>query len=109
MLVGGRRAPIVGRVTMDLTMVDLTDIALTTGRTPQPGDPVVLFGSGDGGVIPIEELAGWSETLPYEVLCTIGKRVTRVYLRGGRPWRVVTLVGTMDPAEAPAAFHQERT
>lgn len=109
MLVVGRRAPIVGRVTMDLTMVDLTDIALETGRSPQPGDPVVLFGSGDGGVIPIEELAGWSETLPYEVLCTIGKRVTRVYLRGGRPWRVVTLVGTMDPAEAPAAFHQERT
>ena len=109
MLVGGRRAPIVGRVTMDLTMVDLTDIALETGRTPQPGDPVVLFGSGDGGAIPIEELAAWSETLPYEVLCTIGKRVTRVYLRGGRPWRVVTLVGSMDPAEAPAAFHQERT
>jgi alanine racemase len=109
MLVGGRRAPIVGRVTMDLTMLDLTDIALETGRTPQPGDPVVLFGTGDGGSIPIEELAAWSETLPYEVLCTIGKRVTRVYLRGGRPWRVVTLVGSMDPDEAPAAFHQERT
>ncbi len=107
MLVGGRRAPIVGRVTMDLTMVDLTDLALETGRTPQPGDPVVLFGTGDGGSIPIEELAGWSETLPYEVLCTIGKRVTRVYLRGGRPWRVVTLVGSMDPDEVPAAVHQE--
>ena len=107
MLVGGRRAPIVGRVTMDLTMVDLTDLALETGRTPQPGDPVVLFGTGDGGSIPIEELAGWSETLPYEVLCTIGKRVTRVYLRGGRPWRVVTLVGSMDPDDVPAAFHQE--
>ncbi len=107
MLVGGRRAPIVGRVTMDLTMVDLTDLALATGRTPQPGDPVVLFGTGDGGSIPIEELAGWSETLPYEVLCTIGKRVTRVYLRDGRPWRVVTLVGSMDPDDVPAAFHQE--
>ena len=107
MLVGGKRAPIVGRVTMDLTMVDLTDLAIATGRTPQPGDPVVLFGTGDGGSIPIEELAGWSETLPYEVLCTIGKRVTRVYLRDGRPWRVVTLVGAMDPDDVPAAFHQE--
>jgi alanine racemase len=101
MLVAGRRVPIVGRVTMDLTMLDLTDLAQATGRVPEPGDPVVLFGRQNGTSLPVEELARWSETLAYEVLCTIGKRVTRVYLRGGRPWRVVTLVGEMDPAVAP--------
>lgn len=107
MLVGGARAPIAGRVTMDLTMLDLTDLAAAKGRTPRPGDPVVLFGSRNGVSIPIEELAAWSETLPYEVLCTIGKRVTRVYLRDGRPWRVVTLVGELDPGEAPQVLDEE--
>jgi alanine racemase len=101
MLVAGQRVPIVGRVTMDLTMLDLTDLAERTGRMPEPGDPVILFGRQNGARLPVEELAHWSGTLPYEVLCTIGKRVTRVYLRGGRPWRVVTLIGEMDPAVAP--------
>jgi alanine racemase len=101
MLVAGQRVPIVGRVTMDLTMLDLTELAERTGRMPEPGDPVILFGRQNGARLPVEELARWSETLPYEVLCTIGKRVTRVYLRGGRPWRVVTLIGEMDPAVAP--------
>ncbi len=101
MLVAGHRVPIVGRVTMDLTMVDLTDVATATGRVPEPSDGVVLFGAQDGAVLSVEDLAAWSDTLPYEVLCTIGKRVTRVYLRDGRPWRVVTLVGEMDPKFAP--------
>jgi len=101
MLVAGQRVPIVGRVTMDLTMLDLTELAERTGRMPEPGDSVILFGRQNGAQLPVEELARWSETLPYEVLCTIGKRVTRVYLRGGRPWRVVTLIGEMDPAVAP--------
>ena len=88
MLVGGRRAPIVGRVTMDLTMIDLTD-------HPQArvGDEVVLFGAQDGAVLPVEEVAAWSGTLSYEILCTIGKRVTRIYLRQGRPVKVLTLLG----------------
>lgn len=106
MLVAGQRVPIVGRVTMDLTMLDLTDLAQATGRMPEPGAPVLLFGRQNGTALPVEELARWSETLPYEVLCTIGKRVTRVYLRGGRPWRVITLVGEMDPAVAPRNHHE---
>jgi len=101
MLVGGRRVPIVGRVTMDLTMVDLTDLAEATGRVPEPSDGVVLFGTQDGATLSAADLAAWSDTLPYEVLCTIGKRVTRIYLRDGRPWRVVTLIGEMDPKFAP--------
>lgn len=88
MLVRGRRAPIVGRVTMDLTMIDLTEVPGV-----EPGDEVVLFGEQDGAALPVEEVAAWSETLAYEIMCTIGKRVARLYRRGGRVERVTTLVG----------------
>ncbi|MEO5987493.1 MAG: alanine racemase [Candidatus Eisenbacteria bacterium] len=88
MLVHGKRARILGRVTMDLTMIDLTDHG-----DCQVGDEVVLFGEQGGAEVSIEEVAGWSETLTYEVVCTIGKRVTRLYTRGGRAVRMATLVG----------------
>ncbi len=88
MLVGGQRVPILGRVTMDLTMVDVTDVPGAA-----VGDEVVLFGSQQGATLPVEEIAAGSETLPYEILCTIGKRVTRLYVRRGQPVRVSTLIG----------------
>ncbi len=88
MLVAGRRASIVGRVTMDLTMVDLT-----AHDGIQVGDEVVLFGVQDGAALAVEEVAAWSGTLSYEILCTIGKRVPRIYMREGRPWKIMTLVG----------------
>jgi alanine racemase len=88
MLVGGRSVPILGRVTMDLTMVDVTDLPGV-----KVGDEVVLFGEQRGESLPVEEVAAGSETLPYEVLCTIGKRVTRLYVRHGQPVRVSTLIG----------------
>lgn len=88
MLVRGRRVPIVGRVTMDLTMVDLTEVPGV-----EVGDEVVLFGEQDGASLGAEEVAAWSETLVYEVMCTIGKRVARLYRSGGRAVSVTTLVG----------------
>jgi alanine racemase len=88
MLVAGRRVPIVGRVTMDLTMVDLTGVPAA-----RVGDEVVLFGEQGRETIAVEEVAGWSETLSYEVMCTIGKRVPRLYRRGGRAVRMTTLGG----------------
>jgi alanine racemase len=88
MLLKGRRVPIVGRVTMDLTMVDVTDVPGVA-----VGDEVVLFGEQDGASIPVEEFAAWSETLAYEVMCTLGKRVPRLYRQGGRAVRMTTLVG----------------
>ena len=102
MLVGGLRAPIVGRVTMDLTMIDLTD-----HQGSRVGDEVVLFGVQDEAAISVEEVASWSESLSYEILCTIGKRVTRIYLRQGRPVKVLTLLGErgrrgFEPAADPA-------
>jgi alanine racemase len=72
-LVRGQRAPVVGRVCMDLCMVDVTDVAGTT-----LGDEVVLLGRQGGQEVGAVELAGWLETIPYEVLCGVGARVPRV-------------------------------
>lgn len=101
-LVRGARLPIVGRVTMDLTMVDVTDLPEAA-----VGDEVVLFGSAgpEGPSLPIEDVARWSETLPYEVMCTIGKRVTRIYVRGGRPVKLTSLVGEHAEWATRAADH----
>lgn len=100
MLVGGRRVPILGRVTMDLTMVDVTDVP-----TAAVGDEVVLFGEQLGSMLPVEEIAAGSETLPYEILCTIGKRVTRLYTRQGQPVRVSTLIGERADWSAQVTEH----
>jgi alanine racemase len=69
-LVRGRRAPVVGRVSMDLLTVDVTDIP-----DAQYGDEVILLGD----EITAEELAERTGTIPYEVFCRISKRVPRVY------------------------------
>jgi len=87
-LIAGKRAPIVGRVTMDLTMIDVTDVPGV-----EVGDEAVLFGEQAGAAIPVEEFAAWSETLAYEVMCTLGKRVPRLYVAGDRAVRMTTLVG----------------
>jgi len=100
MLVGGRLVPIVGRVTMDLTMVDLEAVP-----DAQVGDEVVLFGEQGGASLPLEEVARLSETLPYEIMCTIGKRVSRIFVRGGRPVKLTTLVGESAEWAEQAADH----
>jgi alanine racemase len=72
-LIHGRRAPVIGAVCMDLTMVDVTDIdgvAL--------GDEVVLWGRQNGAEIGVAEVAAWQETIAYEVLTGVGKRVPRI-------------------------------
>lgn len=71
-LVGGRRVPIVGRVCMDLTLVDVTDVP-----GAQRGDPVVLFGRQGEAELTVEEMAEWQQTIPYEVLIRLSKRVPR--------------------------------
>jgi len=100
MLVRGRRVPIVGRVTMDLTMIDLTDVPEV-----EVGDEVVLFGEQGDARLAIEEVASGSETLPYEIMCTIGKRVTRIYVRDGRPVKLTSLVGESAEWANQAADH----
>lgn len=72
-LIRGKRAPIAGRVCMDMCMIDVTDIAGV-----QVGDEVVLMGRQSGEEIPVDELAALSDTIPYEILCGVGARVPRV-------------------------------
>ena len=68
----------------------------------------MLFGEQGGTAIPIEEVARGSETLPYEIMCTIGKRVARIYARGGRPVKLTSLVGDRDDWMEQAADHFRR-
>jgi alanine racemase len=88
MLVRGKRVPVVGRVTMDMTMVDLETVP-----EAQVEDEVVVFGEQEGAIIPIEEVAAISGTVPYEIMCSIGKRVPRVFCRGEEAVKITTLIG----------------
>jgi alanine racemase len=72
-LVRGKRAPVVGRISMDLTMVDVTDIEKTA-----QGDEVVLLGRQGEETISADEMAGWAETISYEILTSISARVPRI-------------------------------
>ena len=74
-LIAGKRCPILGRVTMDQTVVDVTDLP----DEPQPGDEVCMIGRQKDDEITIEEFSNWANTIPWEALCSITKRVTRVY------------------------------
>jgi alanine racemase len=74
-IVGENYAPIVGRISMDLTLVDVTGISGVS-----VGDEVVLLGSSDGLNVDAREHARLANTNPYEILCDISKRVPRKYL-----------------------------
>ncbi len=67
----GRRAPVIGRVCMDLTMVDLTDI-IDSGDKVSPTEEVVILGKQGDEIITAKEIALWAQTIPYEVLTTFG-------------------------------------
>lgn len=73
-LVRGQRAPVVGKVCMDLTMIDVTDI-----RNVQQGDEVVLLGRQGDAEISADEMATWANTISYEILTSIGARVPRIH------------------------------
>ncbi len=79
-LVRGRRAPLAGRICMDQIMVDVTHI-----EGAAKGDEVVLYGNQGPGCITVEEVAQLLGTINYELLCNVGGRVPRLYLREGRP------------------------
>ncbi|HVH69465.1 MAG TPA: alanine racemase [Gemmatimonadales bacterium] len=70
---GGRQVPIVGRVTMDLTLLDVGDAPVAVG------DVATLVGSTDGGSITLDQVAAWSDALPHEYLTGLGPRLPRIY------------------------------
>jgi len=73
-LIRGRRAPVVGRVTMDMIIVDATDVPDVATN-----DGVVLIGRQGKEWITLREFAGWAGTITYEILCGISKRIPRIY------------------------------
>jgi alanine racemase len=74
-IVGGAIVPVVGRISMDWTLVDVTDV-----QNPGVGDEVILIGERDGLSIPAEELARKTDTISYEITCGINRRVVRRYV-----------------------------
>lgn len=72
----GRRVPLVGRISMDIAIADVTEVP-----DVQVGDPVVLLGRASGGVsISVAEYAEWAGLSEYEVTCGMSKRVPRTYV-----------------------------
>lgn len=68
-LINGKKAPVVGNVCMDMTMIDIT------GIEAKEGDEVIVFGDG----LPIQELAERANTIPYEILTNTSERVKRIF------------------------------
>lgn len=91
MLVSGKIVPIIGRVTMDMTMIDLTDIS----PAPALGDGVVLIGRASEAEITVDDVAAWAGTISYEIMCGISKRVPRMYIRHGRVETFKCLLGVL--------------
>jgi len=81
-LVNGRRVSLIGRVSMDMINIDLTDVPVAA-----VGDPVIMW----GGHLPIEEIAARAGTIPYDLMCGISDRVEHRYIEGSE-----------QTAEAPA-------
>lgn len=76
MLVRGKRVPVVGRVCMDLTMIDITSVP-----EAETGDEVVVFGRQSGSEVSASELAKLSGTINYEIVCGLTSRVQKVYVK----------------------------
>lgn len=70
MYIGGRMAPVIGTVCMDMVMLDITDIPGI-----KEGDDVIVFGK----QLPVQQVAAWAGTIPYEIMTGISQRVKRVY------------------------------
>ncbi len=84
----GTDVPVIGRICMDMCMVDITDV-------PQAkvGDELTLFGyDEDGQCVPVERLAEASGTISYEILCTLSKRIARLYYSGGRQSEILQYI-----------------
>lgn len=86
-LLHGKRIPVVGRICMDMCMVDVTEIP-----EAREGDVVTVFGSDGDAAIPVDDLARLTGTIPYEILCGINKRTPRFYLDGEQRMEVLQYI-----------------
>ena len=78
-LVRGKEAPVLGRICMDQTLIDISDIP-----EAQIGDTVTVFSNETNGGCSVDRAADIIGTISYELLCCLGPRVPRVYLENGR-------------------------
>jgi len=99
MLCHGKRVPILGCITMDMTMIDLTEV-----EGAAVGDAVVVFGRQGEAAITVDEIAAATGVIGYEVLCGISKRVVRVYKRDGDVQSMRGLLGVRRLAEFTPSF-----
>ena len=84
----GQDVPVIGRICMDMCMVDITSVS-----DAKAGDELTLFGYDDDGVrVPVERLAQASGTISYEILCTLSKRIARLYYSGGRQSEILQYI-----------------
>lgn len=74
-LIKGVKCPIIGRICMDQFMVDLSNV-----ENPQIGDDVILYGDGEDDAMNIDDIAKARQTISYEVLTNLGKRLPRIYI-----------------------------
>ncbi len=87
-LVKGQRAPIIGRICMDMFMIDVTDI-----EGVRVGDEVILLGTQGDETISADAMARKLDSVNYEITCLVGKRVPRIYMKNGRVIALESLLG----------------
>ncbi len=75
----GKIVPVVGRICMDQLMLDVTDV-----EDVKPGDEIIFFGEGVRGYPSVDEVSEKLGTINYELVCMMGRRLPRVYLRNGK-------------------------
>lgn len=78
-IINGKLAPVVGKICMDQCMVDVTDIGPVN-----VGDEVILLGEDNGIKNNADDMAEMLDTINYEILCMIGRRVPRIYIKDGK-------------------------
>lgn len=78
-IIGDERRRIVGRICMDMFMVDITGL-----NSAAVEDDVILFGRSNNQFISIDEVATWANTISYEVICRVGYSVPRVYVKNNK-------------------------
>jgi hypothetical protein len=86
-MIGGRRYPVVGTITMDQIMVDMGDDPVAVG------DDVLIWGDAEGGSIQVLDVAESMGSIPYEMTCGISRRIRRVVVDGDHHDAISRLTG----------------
>lgn len=86
-IVNGQYANVIGNICMDQFMIDVTDI-----ENVNVDDEVILMGSCENAVVSAEELARIEQTINYEIVCNVGKRVPRVYIKNNNVLKTINYI-----------------